>query len=134
MGCTSSVPAEHEELNKVENAQRNVTKDTRTAVASKAVSNKTKMLNKSNTKTKNKNKKYDYESILSSPGQLEIPERFQKWFPEGHGHKRVRRLFKWHKELGHGVTGAVYEIEYKGKICAVKQVEKESFVISQSIL
>eukprot|EP01083_Nonionella_stella_P043992 118644_1 len=73
---------------------------------------------------KPKFEKHDYESILTSPGQLPIPEKFIKWFPPRHGHRHIRKLFKWHVELGHGVTGSVHEIEYKQQICAVKQIPK----------
>eukprot|EP01084_Bolivina_argentea_P199013 340606_1 len=66
-----------------------------------------------------------YTKILSDTrGSLEIPEKFVKWFPPRHGHKKIRKLFKWGAELGRGVTGSVFEVEYKGQICAVKQVEK----------
>eukprot|EP01084_Bolivina_argentea_P312091 540289_1 len=68
--------------------------------------------------------KHDYESILSSPGQLEIPKKFQKWFPARHGHKHIAKLFKWHFELGRGVTSSVHVIEYKQQICAVKQLTR----------
>ena len=64
------------------------------------------------------------ERLLSSPGQLAMPEKFKKWFPAQHGHRDIRRLFVWHKELGHGVTGSVHEIVYKSKVCAVKQIER----------
>merc|ERR1712228_102158 len=64
-------------------------------------------------------------TILSSPGQLQIPEQFKSWFPPTHGHKHIRKLFKWHEQLGHGVTGSVYKIEYQNKLCALKQTEKK---------
>eukprot|EP00484_Ammonia_sp_Unknown_P026554 CAMPEP_0197032064 /NCGR_PEP_ID=MMETSP1384-20130603/10832_1 /TAXON_ID=29189 /ORGANISM="Ammonia sp." /LENGTH=578 /DNA_ID=CAMNT_0042461663 /DNA_START=38 /DNA_END=1774 /DNA_ORIENTATION=+ len=65
-----------------------------------------------------------YQKVLSSPGQLEVPESFQSWFPISHAHKHVNKLFKYRQELGNGVTGSVHEVEYKMQVCAVKKVEK----------
>eukprot|EP00484_Ammonia_sp_Unknown_P029931 CAMPEP_0197050804 /NCGR_PEP_ID=MMETSP1384-20130603/25621_1 /TAXON_ID=29189 /ORGANISM="Ammonia sp." /LENGTH=515 /DNA_ID=CAMNT_0042483263 /DNA_START=58 /DNA_END=1605 /DNA_ORIENTATION=+ len=65
-----------------------------------------------------------YEKVLCSPGRLEVPESFQKWFPMQHAHRNVSQLFKYRKKLGNGVTGSVFEIEYKSQICALKQIER----------
>ena len=131
MGCNTSIPSDHDgksNLNtksnstKIIDSQMNVNMTNIKPLNSESQHEYNNVLKNKTTNKKNRNP-HDYETILSCQGQLEVPNQFKKWFPARHGHKRVRKLFKWNKELGHGVTGSVHEIEYKSQICAVKQVE-----------
>lgn len=44
------------------------------------------------------------------------------WFPAKNAHRDIRQLLTFHKPLGQGMTGSVFEATYRGKLCAVKQI------------
>eukprot|EP01084_Bolivina_argentea_P164182 285471_1 len=115
MGCTTSIPTDLEHKPPLSALSTNTETP---QIETRSLSHT------SSTDRTGKCDKTDYERILSSPGGLEIPPKFKKWFPPRHGHIRIRDLFVWHGEVGHGVTGSVHEITYKSQTCAVKQIEK----------
>ena len=63
-------------------------------------------------------------SPTSLPGQLEVPQRMQKWFPAQNANQNVRKRFKWHKEIGYGETGSVHFVTYQDQRCALKKVDR----------
>lgn len=58
--------------------------------------------------------------------QLEVPEGLRELLPAHNANTNVRHRFKWHEEIGRGVTGSVHSVTYEERLCALKKVTRRS--------